>query len=148
MVETEEKTDKLEKIKVETEDKTYKLENIKAKRRRLSSSEIDSDTQKYKRIQRCRAKPSYLLCIGPKSSRSEYLNRLPGLLRELLRNRHWNDASRVLSVLMKGTINDPCPKMNRLKYEVCFYLSKIETVFVALCFLLCSFLFGRLIYKL
>ncbi|VYS48957.1 unnamed protein product [Arabidopsis thaliana] len=102
---------------VETEENTDKLEKIKAKRRRVSSSEIDSDTQKYKRSQRCRAKPSYLLCIGPKSSRSEYLNRLPGLLRELLRNRHWNDASRVLSVLMKGTINDPCPKMNRLKYE-------------------------------
>ncbi|KAG7595075.1 TATA box-binding protein-associated factor RNA polymerase I subunit A-like [Arabidopsis thaliana x Arabidopsis arenosa] len=113
---------------VETEEKSEKLEETKAKRRRVNSSDIVSDTQKYKRIQRCIAKPSYLLSLGPKSSRSEYLNRLPGLLRELLRKRYWNDASRVLSVLMRGTIKDPCPKMNRLKYEAHIQIvSHLET---------------------
>ncbi|XP_010462196.1 PREDICTED: uncharacterized protein LOC104758664 isoform X1 [Camelina sativa] len=107
---------------VEAEDKTDKFEDIKAiKRRRVRSSDIVdsivSDKQKFKRVHLCRAKPSYLLSLGPKASRSEYLNRLPGILSELLRRRNWSDASRVLSVLMKGTIKDPCPKMNRLKYE-------------------------------
>lgn len=107
---------------VETEEQSDKFEDRKAKRRRVSSSkDIDSivlDRQKVKSVQLCRAKPYYLLSLGPKASRSEYLNRLPGLLRDLLRKRNWSDASRVLSVLMKGTIKDPCPKMNRLKYEV------------------------------
>lgn len=136
------------RVMVETEEKSEKLEETKAKRRRVNSSDIVSDTHKYKRIQRCIAKPSYLLSLGPKSSRSEYLNRLPGLLRELLRKRYWNDASRVLSVLMRGTTKDPCPKMNRLKYEVCFLSLKIETVFICCCLFLIVSFFGRLIYKL
>ncbi|KFK32448.1 hypothetical protein AALP_AA6G243300 [Arabis alpina] len=49
--------------------------------------------------------------------RSEYLIKLPQILRELLRQRKWNYASRTLSVLMQGTIGDSSPGLNRLKYE-------------------------------
>ncbi|KAL1195776.1 hypothetical protein V5N11_002554 [Cardamine amara subsp. amara] len=116
---------------VDIEEISDKVEDIKAKHRRVKRSEIDSivlDKQKFKRILLCRAKPSYLIGLGPKASRSEYLNKLPGILRELLHLRFWRDASRVLSVLMQGTMKDLCPKMNRLKYEAQIQIvSHLET---------------------
>lgn len=109
--------------KEEIEEKPKIFEDIKPKRRRVTSSDVVSD-KKFKRTQLCVAKPSYLLTLGSRSNRSEYLDELPKILRELLRQRNWNDASRVLSVLMQGTIRDCSPKMNRLKYEVCDFISK------------------------
>ncbi|KAH0920653.1 hypothetical protein HID58_020671, partial [Brassica napus] len=67
----------------------------------------------------CVAKPSYLLTLLERSStRSNYLKRLPKILRELLRQRNWREESGVLSVLMQGTVRDGSPTINRLKYEV------------------------------
>lgn len=106
------------KLEIEEKPKIFEEEDIKRKRRRR---EISSDLvleKQYKRTLLCVAKPSYLLSIGSTSHRIEYYNELPKILRELLRRRNWNDASRVLSVLMQGTMRDFSPMMNRLKYEV------------------------------
>ncbi|ESQ47381.1 hypothetical protein EUTSA_v10028227mg [Eutrema salsugineum] len=95
---------------VKTEEKTEKYPCV-------DSSDVVLD-RTFKRTLLCVAKPSYLLgLLGPKTSRSEYLKRLPKILRELISNRNWRDASRVLSVLMQGTMRDGSPTMNRLKYE-------------------------------
>ncbi|VVB00352.1 unnamed protein product [Arabis nemorensis] len=105
------------KLEMEEKPKIFE-EEIKPMRRR--HREISSDLvleKQYKRTLLCVAKPSYLLSIGSTSHRIEYINELPKILRELLRQRNWNDASRVLSVLMQGTMRDCSPMMNRLKYE-------------------------------
>ncbi|KFK35738.1 hypothetical protein AALP_AA4G030100 [Arabis alpina] len=104
------------KLEIEEKPKIFE-EDIKPKRRRR---EVSSDVvleKQYKRTLLCVSKPSYLLSLGSKSHRIEFLSELPRILSELLSQRNWNDASRVLSVLTQGTMRDCSPKMNRLKYQ-------------------------------
>lgn len=73
-----------------------------------------------KRIMLSLEKPSYLLGLGlaSRSLRSEHRNRLCYLLRKLVRQRNWADASGVLSVLLKGTNKEKGPVANRFKSMV------------------------------
>ncbi|XP_024030880.1 uncharacterized protein LOC21388473 isoform X1 [Morus notabilis] len=51
-------------------------------------------------------KPSYALGLGSKPLRAENHARLNNLLRKLVRQQNWTEASGVLSVLLKGTGKD------------------------------------------
>uniref|UniRef100_A0A1J3F8A0 Uncharacterized protein n=1 Tax=Noccaea caerulescens TaxID=107243 RepID=A0A1J3F8A0_NOCCA len=104
------------KVKIEEQHHDEIIEDVKPKPRRVISSDVVVD-RKFKRTLLCVAKPSYLLGLGPRTRRSDYLKRLPKILSELLRHGNWRDASKLLSVLMQGTMRDGSPKMNRLKYE-------------------------------
>ncbi|XP_010519247.1 PREDICTED: uncharacterized protein LOC104798752 isoform X2 [Tarenaya hassleriana] len=82
-------------------------------------NDLDHDSlRRFKRAVRSLAKPSYLLGLGPnsKSVQCEYRERLTTILRDLLRQQNWREASGVLSVLMQGTMGDRSPELNRLKY--------------------------------
>ncbi|KAH9779252.1 TAF RNA polymerase I subunit A [Citrus sinensis] len=72
----------------------------------------------YKRFMLSLTKPSHLLRYGPGSKILRWENRirLRYLLRKLVRQHNWVDASGVLSVLLKGTSAEKCPVANRLKY--------------------------------
>lgn len=61
-------------------------------------------------------KPSYALALGSKNLRAENRARLSHLLRQLLRQQNWTEASGVLSVLLKGTGKDKTLPNNRFKY--------------------------------
>ncbi|CAH2036552.1 unnamed protein product [Thlaspi arvense] len=103
---------------VKIEVKTEMFEDTEPDKHRRVISSVEDVDRKFKRTLLCVAKPSYLLGIlGRRTSRSEYLKKLPKILLELLRQRNWRDASSVLSVLMQGTMRDGSPAMNRLKYE-------------------------------
>lgn len=65
-------------------------------------------------------KPSYVLKRGIgrdfRSLRYEHRNRLRFLLRQLIRRQNWDEASGVLSVLLKGTHRENGLSTNRTKY--------------------------------
>lgn len=71
-------------------------------------------------------KPSYCLkrdigslqSGGGESLRFQHRTRLFRLLNQLLRQHNWEEASGVLSVLLQGTVKDPSPSGNRLKFTV------------------------------
>lgn len=110
------------KVKIEERHHDEIRADVKPKPRRVISSDVVVD-RKFKRTLLCVAKPSYLLGLGPRTRRSDYLKRLPNILSELLRRGNWRDASKLLSVLMQGTMRDGSPRMNRLKYGVCSMIS-------------------------
>ena len=74
-----------------------------------------------KRIVLSLTKPSYVLGLGSKTVRAENRVRLSHLLRRLMRQHNWTEASGVLSVFLKGTCKDKSPITNRFKYSVFFY---------------------------
>lgn len=96
------------------------------KRKRKSSSTVVNDVtdaiseRLMKRIVLSLTKPSYILGLGSKTVRAENRIRLSHLLRRLMRQHNWTDASGVLSVLLKGTCKDKSPMSNRFKYSVFF----------------------------
>ncbi|CAK9182956.1 unnamed protein product [Ilex paraguariensis] len=68
-------------------------------------------------------KPSYALKQGIGSLRADYgslrsvnRRRLQYLLRRLVRQHNWKEASGVLSVLLKGTVSEKSVSKNRTKY--------------------------------
>ncbi|KAA8523951.1 hypothetical protein F0562_010374 [Nyssa sinensis] len=69
-------------------------------------------------------KPSYTLALGFESLRVQNRSRLRRLLRKLVRQHNWKEASGVLSVLLKGTGKDRSPAKNRTKYWVTMELLK------------------------
>ncbi|GAV64034.1 hypothetical protein CFOL_v3_07552 [Cephalotus follicularis] len=69
-------------------------------------------------------KPSYLLGVGATNVRRENRVRLRNVLRTLVRQQNWTEASGVLSTLLKGTSNDNCSKDNRFKFWVSMNLLK------------------------
>lgn len=81
-----------------------------------------------KRIFLSFTKPSYVLGLGSKSVRTESRVRLTHLLRRLVLQHNWTEASGVMSMLLKGTCKDRSPVKNRFKYSVlscfCFSLFK------------------------
>ncbi|GAB4849429.1 hypothetical protein Ancab_004224 [Ancistrocladus abbreviatus] len=75
------------------------------------------------RILRSLTKPSYTLTrVGYKNVRAENRARLSYLLRKLVREHNWEEASGVLSTLLKGTCRDRTPQNNRMKYWVAMEL--------------------------
>ncbi|KAK9269595.1 hypothetical protein L1049_001371 [Liquidambar formosana] len=79
---------------------------------------------KHKRIMLALTKPSYVLQLGPRKTRTEHRIRLRRLLAQLVRQHNWSEASGVLSVLLKGTCKDNSPENNRMKYWVTMELLK------------------------
>ncbi|KAL5132504.1 hypothetical protein HKD37_12G035161 [Glycine soja] len=77
-----------------------------------------------KRILLSLTRPSYVLGLGPKPLRVEHRARLRYLLRRLVSQHHWVAASGVLSVYLKGTLDDTSPYRNRLKFWVLLELLK------------------------
>ena len=65
-------------------------------------------------------KPSFVLGIGPKMLRAENRTTLRNVLRKLMMQQNWVEASGVLSMLLKGTLRDRSPIRNRLKYSVIY----------------------------
>jgi len=65
-------------------------------------------------------RPSYVMALSPKPLRKEHRTRLRYLLRRLVNQHHWVEASGVLSAYMKGTLNDTSPFGNRVKFWVPF----------------------------
>ncbi|XP_015899123.2 uncharacterized protein LOC107432494 isoform X1 [Ziziphus jujuba] len=100
----------------------YGTEDQPHNRKRKSGTEVNDNTDAtstrlMKRIVLSLTKPSYILGIGSKTIRAENRIRLSHLLRRLVRQRNWTDASGVLSVLLKGTCKDRSPISNRFKYS-------------------------------
>ncbi|CAA7013820.1 unnamed protein product [Microthlaspi erraticum] len=106
----------MRKVKIEEQHDEI-IDDVKPELRRVVSSDVVVKDRKLNRTLLCVAKPSYLLGLGPRTRRSDYLQRLPNILSDLLRHKNWSEASKLLSVLMQGTMRDGSPKMNRLKYE-------------------------------
>ncbi|KAJ1423149.1 TAF RNA polymerase I subunit A [Sesbania bispinosa] len=79
-----------------------------------------------KRILLSLTKPSYVLGLGPKPLRSEHRTRLRYLLRRLVKQHHWVEASGVLSAYLKGTLNDASPLRNRFKFWALLEILKHE----------------------
>ncbi|GMH00700.1 hypothetical protein Nepgr_002539 [Nepenthes gracilis] len=75
-----------------------------------------------KRIVLSLTKPSYTLGLGFKNVRRENRARLSCLLRKLVRQHNWEEASAVLSTLLKGTCKERSPQNNRMKYWVAMEL--------------------------
>ncbi|KAF5727956.1 hypothetical protein HS088_TW21G00096 [Tripterygium wilfordii] len=78
----------------------------------------------YKRTVRSLTKPSYLLGVGSTNLRWETRGRLHRLLCKLVGQHNWEEASGVLSMLLKGTSKEKCPTMNRFKYTMSLELLK------------------------
>ncbi|KAK0599231.1 hypothetical protein LWI29_003455 [Acer saccharum] len=128
--------DGIEEVKV-SEDCTMILEDgaktepKKTRKRRLSimmdeEDDIQIPEKRYKNVILSLMKPSYLLRLGrgSKNIRFENRKRLRYLLRKLVRQHNWADASGVLSVLLKGTSKEKSPIMNRIKFTVSMELLK------------------------
>ncbi|XP_022979683.1 uncharacterized protein LOC111479331 [Cucurbita maxima] len=77
-----------------------------------------------KKITLALTKPSFVLGIGPKMLRAENRTTLRNVLRKLMMQQNWVEASGVLSMLLKGTLRDRSPIRNRLKYSVSMELLK------------------------
>ncbi|XP_030549815.1 uncharacterized protein LOC115754785 [Rhodamnia argentea] len=103
------------------------VEDKEESRKRKSRANVEADGRAAglagdrrlaKRIILSLTKPSYVLGLGGGNLRSEHRRRLDRLLRKLVRQHNWAEASGVLSVLLKGMCRDRCPEHNRLKYSV------------------------------
>uniref|UniRef100_A0A2P2KH77 Uncharacterized protein n=1 Tax=Rhizophora mucronata TaxID=61149 RepID=A0A2P2KH77_RHIMU len=110
-----------------TENCTVELEysTKKSKKRKRNLNPMIEDDYHITALERfnkrdllCVSKPSYVLGLGSINARPENRNRLHELLRKLMRQHNWIEASGVLSVLLKGTCKDTCPRTNRFKYGV------------------------------
>ncbi|XP_017424807.2 uncharacterized protein LOC108333857 [Vigna angularis] len=96
----------------------------KSKQRKRKSFMVDEEGQMgsgeklAKKILLSLTRPSYVLGLGPKPLRKEHRTRLRYLLRRLVNQHHWVEASGVLSAYIKGTLNETSPFRNRLKFWV------------------------------
>ncbi|XP_014498820.1 uncharacterized protein LOC106759939 [Vigna radiata var. radiata] len=96
----------------------------KSKQRKRKSFMVEEEGQMgsreklAKKILLSLTRPSYVLGLGPKPLRKEHRMRLRYLLRRLVNQHQWVEASGVLSVYMKGTLNETSPLRNRLKFWV------------------------------
>ncbi|KAK9078219.1 hypothetical protein SSX86_002276 [Deinandra increscens subsp. villosa] len=114
-------------ISAEIDEEKHIDEPKKSATKKRKRSKIDEDAavasskkRNVKGILLSVTKPSYTLKrgIGPdlRSLRSEHRNRLRYLLRQLIRRQNWDEASGVLSLLLKGTHRDNSFSTNRTKY--------------------------------
>lgn len=83
------------------------------------------NVRNFKGIILANTKPSYCLQRGignlhrdGESLRNFHRKKLRRLLKKLLRKQNWEDASGVLSVLLKGTAKEQSISRNRRKYWV------------------------------
>lgn len=117
---------------LDTEDGSYNgvCTTKKSKQRKRKDYMVDEDGQVgareklAKRVLLSLTRPSYVLGLVPKPLRVEHRARLRYLLRRLINQHHWAAASGVLSVYLKGTLNDTSPFRNRLKFWALLELLK------------------------
>lgn len=117
--EEEDDIDKLEK-------ENTKIPKAKTKTRKKDDDGISPPSNnRLKGIMLSATRPSYTLKRGIGKSRSEFENlrwgnrsRLRYLMCQLVRQHNWDEASGVLSVLLKGTSNEKSISKNRTKYWV------------------------------
>ncbi|KEH38654.1 hypothetical protein MTR_2g078390 [Medicago truncatula] len=86
------------------------------KRKDDASNQLSARKKKEMRIRLSLTRPSYVLRLCPKPLRTEHRRRLQYLLRRLVNQHDWVSASGVLSVYLKGTVNDASPNNNRFKF--------------------------------
>ena len=113
----------VEEIEVEVEVGEDNAENPKVRKRKQKEEAADhaglSKPEKLiKRIILSLTKPSYVLGLGTNNLRSDNRDTLRYLLRTLLKEHNWVEASGVLSVYMQATSKDKNPLNNRFKYSV------------------------------
>ncbi|XP_023771320.1 uncharacterized protein LOC111919979 isoform X1 [Lactuca sativa] len=102
--------------------KLKKRKATKANRSKIDDAVVvaSSGKRNIKRIILSVTKPSYTLKRGSgrdmRSLRWEHRNKLRYLLRQLIRRQNWDEASGVLSVLLKGTHRENSLSTNRTKY--------------------------------
>uniref|UniRef100_A0A7N0ZR57 Uncharacterized protein n=1 Tax=Kalanchoe fedtschenkoi TaxID=63787 RepID=A0A7N0ZR57_KALFE len=68
--------------------------------------------------------PSYVLGLGNQKVRAHNRSKLFSVLRKLVRQQNWKEASGVLSLVLRATSKDMCPRNNRLKYWTAMELVK------------------------
>ncbi|XP_021773764.1 uncharacterized protein LOC110737736 isoform X1 [Chenopodium quinoa] len=76
----------------------------------------------FKRVALLLTVPTYTLKVGSMNVCHENRIRLRYLLRKLVVQRNWVDASGVLSALLQGTCREKAPQSNRFKYWVAMEL--------------------------
>ncbi|KAL6976125.1 hypothetical protein U1Q18_024916 [Sarracenia purpurea var. burkii] len=81
-------------------------------------------SRKWKRIVLSLTRPSYTLTTGSENVRVKNRAGLRRLLSRLVRRHNWEEASGVLSVLLKGTGSEKSPMRNRTKYWLAMELLK------------------------
>ncbi|XP_047334719.1 uncharacterized protein LOC124938342 [Impatiens glandulifera] len=94
---------------------------------RKAKHDMYAEEVKFRRIKRILlsiTKPSYTLRLGGENVRAEHRNRLQYLLCMLVRRHNWEEASGVLSVLLKATVGNKSPIKNRIKYGVALEILK------------------------
>ncbi|KAJ7981793.1 TAF RNA polymerase I subunit A [Quillaja saponaria] len=112
----------------QVEEPEYSDKDTKLRKRKLNKliddSHVSLRSKLIKRIILSLTKPSYVLGKGPKAFRSENRARLSYLLRRLVVQQNWTEASGVLSRYLQGTIKDKSPTKNRFKYSILLELLK------------------------
>ncbi|XP_074290322.1 uncharacterized protein LOC141617052 [Silene latifolia] len=105
--------------------------DVNQKRPRETISRLELKKRKHNRKQLLLTVPSYTLATGAKSLRYENRVRLRYLLRRLVLQHNWVEASGVLSVLLKATCKERAPlhpdrvlRSDRFKYSVAMELRR------------------------
>ncbi|KAG5551301.1 hypothetical protein RHGRI_009648 [Rhododendron griersonianum] len=101
-----------------------KNEKKSRKKARDSQDSIRQQSRLVKGILVSLTKPSHTLKTGSENVRTKNRARLRRLLSRLVRRHNWDEASGVLSVLLRGTGNERSPSRNRTKYWVAMELLK------------------------
>ncbi|KAL7249633.1 hypothetical protein ACSBR1_011759 [Camellia fascicularis] len=109
-------------MEVEEEIEQVKNGGTKSKNKDGDARYSRTQSRLVKRILLSVTKPSYTLAIGSEKVRVKNLARLRRILSKLVRRHNWEEASGVLSVLLKGTGNEKSPPKNRSKYWVAMEL--------------------------
>ncbi|GAB2211655.1 hypothetical protein Drorol1_Dr00024981 [Drosera rotundifolia] len=91
-------------------------DSVKEKLGKVANHGCWRDANAAKRTELSLTKPSYTLTLAPENVRHLNRRRLHHLLFKLIKGRKWEDASEVLSVLMRRTCKGRSLLDNRLKY--------------------------------
>ncbi|KAL9270581.1 hypothetical protein AKJ16_DCAP15655 [Drosera capensis] len=91
-------------------------DSVKEKPTKVANHGSRRDADAAKRTELSLTKPSYTLTLAPENVRHLNRRRLHHLLFKLIKGRKWEDASEVLSILMRRTCKGRSLLDNRLKY--------------------------------
>jgi len=117
-------------IQADTNNITPTKPTPRRKRKDDASHQLSARKKKEMRIRLSLTRPSYVLRLCPKPLRTEHRRKLQYLLRRLVNQHDWVSASGVLSVYLKGTVNDASPNNNRFKFWVFIFLVSEYSKFV------------------
>lgn len=85
----------------------------------VDDADTDVSLRHINRILLSLSKPSFVRRVCHGKLRHGVRCRLKYLLSKLVQRHNWEEASGVLSILLKGTSKDTSPANNRMKYWVC-----------------------------